>query len=170
MRRLRMLFFLIYVVAGLALYTTVWAQQQEGKISGSTVRVGTFDSRALALAYYRSAEVMQSHQDQKAGLSGVVAAGGAADAVGQAGYDQPEDGGHHHGDPAVRGHRGGKDHSAQNDLDRLHDLIASGIERGHFVHRQLDNGQSEEEGNDPGSFEEGEGGALEDRSAGKLQT
>jgi len=63
MRRLRMLFF--YVVAGLALYTTVGAQQQGGEISGSTLRVGTFDSRALAMAYYRSAEFMKSMQDLK---------------------------------------------------------------------------------------------------------
>ncbi len=75
MRRLRMLFFLIYIVAGLALYTTVWAQQQEGKISGSTLRVGTFDSRALAMAYYRSPEFIQSMQDLKDEYEKAKAAG-----------------------------------------------------------------------------------------------
>jgi hypothetical protein len=75
MRRLRMLFFLIYVVAGLALYTTVGAQQQEGKLSGSMLRVGTFDSRALAMAYYRSVEFMQYMQELRAEHEKAKAAG-----------------------------------------------------------------------------------------------
>ncbi len=55
MTRFRMTCAVIAVVlAGLAVYTTVGAQQSEGKTSGSKVRVGTFDSRALAMAYYRS--------------------------------------------------------------------------------------------------------------------
>ena len=45
---------IVFVLAGLAMYTTVGAQQSQEKISGSKVRVGTFDSRALAMAYYRS--------------------------------------------------------------------------------------------------------------------
>ena len=75
MRRLRMLFFLIFVVAGLALYTTGGAQQQEGKLSGSMQRVGTFDSRALAMAYYRSAEFMQYMQELRAEHEKAKAAG-----------------------------------------------------------------------------------------------
>jgi hypothetical protein len=55
MTRFRMTCAVITVVlAGVALYTTVGAQQSEEKTSGSKVRVGTFDSRALAMAYYRS--------------------------------------------------------------------------------------------------------------------
>lgn len=42
------------VLAGLAGYTTVGAQQSEENTSGSKVRIGTFDSRALAVAYARS--------------------------------------------------------------------------------------------------------------------
>jgi hypothetical protein len=56
MIRLRMILALI-VLAGLAVYTTVGtvrAEQPEEKTSGSKVRVGTFDSRAVAVAYGRS--------------------------------------------------------------------------------------------------------------------
>ena len=56
MTRLRMILSLI-VLAGLAVYTTVGAvraEQPEEKTSGSKVRVGTFDSRAVAVAYARS--------------------------------------------------------------------------------------------------------------------
>jgi len=45
------MFVLICVLAGLAVYTTVGAKQPKEKTSGSKVRVGTFDSRALALAH-----------------------------------------------------------------------------------------------------------------------
>jgi hypothetical protein len=62
MIRFRMMFALIFVLAGLAVYTTVGAQQSQEKTSGSKVRVGTFDSRALAIAYYRS-EAFRGHTD-----------------------------------------------------------------------------------------------------------
>ncbi len=42
------------VLAGLAVYTTVGAEHPEEKTSGARVRVGTFDSRAVAGAYYGS--------------------------------------------------------------------------------------------------------------------
>ena len=42
------------VLAGLAVYTTVGAEQPEEKTSGVKVRVGTFDSRAVAIAHVRS--------------------------------------------------------------------------------------------------------------------
>jgi hypothetical protein len=42
------------ILCGLAVFTTVFAQQSQEKAFGSKVRVGTFDSRALAMAYYRS--------------------------------------------------------------------------------------------------------------------
>lgn len=55
MSRFKMVWVVIpVVVAGLAVYTTVRAQPSQEKTSGSKVRVGTFDSRALAMAYYRS--------------------------------------------------------------------------------------------------------------------
>ena len=56
MTRFRMILAVI-VLAGLAVYTTVVAvraEQPEEKTSGSKVRVGTFDSRAVAVAYGRS--------------------------------------------------------------------------------------------------------------------
>jgi len=42
------------VLAGLAVHTTVGAQQPEHKTSGAKLRVGTFDSRAVAIAHVRS--------------------------------------------------------------------------------------------------------------------
>lgn len=42
------------VLAGLAVFTTVGAGVPEEKTSGAKVRVGTFDSRAVAIAYVRS--------------------------------------------------------------------------------------------------------------------
>ena len=42
------------VLAGLAVYTTVGAGQPEEKTSGAKLRVGTFDSRAVAIAHVRS--------------------------------------------------------------------------------------------------------------------
>jgi hypothetical protein len=48
------------VLAGLAVYTTVGAQQSQEMTSGSKVRIGTFDSRCLAMGYYRS-EMFKSH-------------------------------------------------------------------------------------------------------------
>ena len=43
---------IIVVLAGLAANTIVEARQSQKKTSGSKVRVGTFDSRALAMAYF----------------------------------------------------------------------------------------------------------------------
>ncbi|HSM16106.1 MAG TPA: hypothetical protein VK845_03785 [Gemmatimonadales bacterium] len=43
-----------FFVLARAMHTTVGAQQSQETTSGSKVRVGTFDSRALAMAYYRS--------------------------------------------------------------------------------------------------------------------
>ena len=55
MKRFRMTCAVIIAVfCGLAMFTTVFAQQSQEKAFGSKVRVGTFDSRALAMAYYRS--------------------------------------------------------------------------------------------------------------------
>ncbi len=42
------------VLAGLAAYTTVGAEQPNKKDSGAKLRVGTFDSRAVAIAHVRS--------------------------------------------------------------------------------------------------------------------
>jgi hypothetical protein len=42
------------LVAGLVAYTAVGAEQSREQTTGSALRVGTFDSRALAMAYYRS--------------------------------------------------------------------------------------------------------------------
>ncbi len=48
------------VLVGLAVYATVGAQQSQEKTAGSKVHVGTFDSRALAMAYYGS-EAFRRH-------------------------------------------------------------------------------------------------------------
>ena len=52
----------LVVLAGLAAHTTVGAEQSQEKSAGSKVRVGTFDSRALAMVYYRSA-AFRRHMD-----------------------------------------------------------------------------------------------------------
>jgi len=75
MKRFRMVFVLIYVLAGLAVSTTVGAQKSQEKTSRSKVIVGTFDSRALAMAYYRSEEFMQSMQELRAEYEKAKAAG-----------------------------------------------------------------------------------------------
>ena len=54
MTRFRMMFVMILVLAGLAVSTAAVAEQLEEKTSGSRVHVGTFDSRAVAIVYYRS--------------------------------------------------------------------------------------------------------------------
>jgi hypothetical protein len=41
--------------AGLALHSTVGAEQPQAKAGASQVRVGGFDSRTLGIAYYRNA-------------------------------------------------------------------------------------------------------------------
>ena len=57
----------------------LWAQEKEipmeGKTSKSILRVGTFDSRALAMAYYRSAEFVQYMQELRAEHEKAKAAG-----------------------------------------------------------------------------------------------
>ena len=57
----------------LAMYTTVESEQTQEKMSASNVRIGTFDSRALAIAYYRSEafsrqinEMRAEHEEAKA--------------------------------------------------------------------------------------------------------
>ena len=59
MTRVGMVLAVVCVLAGLAVYATVGAQQTEERNSESEVRVGTFDSRAVAHAYYRSDEVFR---------------------------------------------------------------------------------------------------------------
>ena len=66
---------IVVVLAGLAMYTTVGAQQSQEKISGSKVRVGTFDSRALAMAYYRSEAFLRQINDLRAKYEKAKAAG-----------------------------------------------------------------------------------------------
>jgi len=76
MTRFRMTYVVIAVVlAGLAMYTTVGAQQSQEKVSGSKVRVGTFDSRALAMAYYRSEAFLRQINDMRAKYEKAKAAG-----------------------------------------------------------------------------------------------
>ena len=67
MTRFRMAFAVITVVlAGLAMPTTAGAQESQKETSGAKVRVGTFDSRALAMAYYRSEGFVRQMQDMRA--------------------------------------------------------------------------------------------------------
>jgi hypothetical protein len=76
MTRFRMTYAVITVVlAGLAMHTTVGAQQSQEKTSGSMVRVGTFDSRALAQAYYRSDMFLSHINDLQAEYEKAKAAG-----------------------------------------------------------------------------------------------
>jgi hypothetical protein len=57
---------IVVVLAGLAMHTTVGAQESQDKTSGSKVRVGTFDSRAVAMAYYRSEAFIRQMKDLRA--------------------------------------------------------------------------------------------------------
>lgn len=67
MTRFRMICAVIAVaLAGLAMHTTVEAQQPQETTSGSKVRVGTFDSRAVAMAYYRSEAFIRQMKDLRA--------------------------------------------------------------------------------------------------------
>ena len=45
---------IVVAIAGLAVYAAVGAQESQENTSGSSVRVGVFDSRAVAMAYFRS--------------------------------------------------------------------------------------------------------------------
>jgi len=76
MTRFRMAFAVITVVlAGLAMPTTAGAQESQKETSGAKVRVGTFDSRALAMAYYRSEGFVRQMQDMRAEYEKAKAAG-----------------------------------------------------------------------------------------------
>ncbi len=66
---------IIAVLAGLAVHTTAGAQQLQERTSGSKVRVGTFDSRALAMAHYRSEAFIRQVNDLRAELEEAKAAG-----------------------------------------------------------------------------------------------
>lgn len=61
----------------LAMYTTVEAEQSQEKTSGSNVHVGTFDSRALAIAYYRSEAFRRQIDEMRAEHEAAKAAGDA---------------------------------------------------------------------------------------------
>ena len=54
MVKLRIMRALIFMLTGLTGCTTVQAVHPEKELSGSLVRVGTFDSRAIAIAHYRT--------------------------------------------------------------------------------------------------------------------
>ena len=45
---------IVAIGGGLMVYAAVGAQESQGKASGSEIRVGIFDSRAVAIAYFRS--------------------------------------------------------------------------------------------------------------------
>lgn len=66
MKTSRMLFILILLISGLAMYSTVGAQQAKEQASISKLRVGTFDSRAVAIAYARSEKFVNYVQGLKA--------------------------------------------------------------------------------------------------------
>lgn len=75
MKKFKMRFALICVLTGMLGFIQVGAQKMEGKTSKSILHVGTFDSRALAMAYYRSAEFMQYMQELRAEHEKAKAAG-----------------------------------------------------------------------------------------------
>ncbi len=75
MTRFRMTCAAITVLAGLAVYTTVGAQQPQENTSGSKLRVGTFDSRALVMAYYSSEAFNRDNERLKAEYEKAKAAG-----------------------------------------------------------------------------------------------
>jgi hypothetical protein len=68
------MFALIFVLAGLTGYATVWAEPLEKEMSGSQVRIGTFDSRAIAIAYYNT----EAHASYIEGLKAKHAKAAAA--------------------------------------------------------------------------------------------
>ena len=75
MTRFSMTYALIFVLAGLAAYTTVGAQLSQENITGAKVRIGTYDSRALAMAYYRSKAFLRQIEDMRAEYEKAKAAG-----------------------------------------------------------------------------------------------
>ncbi len=56
MKKFTMIFCLIFVLTVLMGYTTVPEEQQKKETSDSKMSVGTFDSRAIAIAYYQTEE------------------------------------------------------------------------------------------------------------------
>jgi hypothetical protein len=70
-----MMFAMVFVLAGLMGYAPGEAEEPEEEASGSTVVVGTFDSRALAMAYYKSEAHAQYVKDLKAQHEKAKAAG-----------------------------------------------------------------------------------------------
>ena len=65
----------IAVLAGLAAHTRASDQQSQEKGSGSKVRVGTFDSRAVAMAYFGSEAFKRQLNDMRAEYENAKAAG-----------------------------------------------------------------------------------------------
>jgi hypothetical protein len=66
---------IIVVLVGLAVYPTVQARQSQDKTSGSKVLLGTFDSRAVAMAYYRSEAFLSQAGEMRAEYEEAKAAG-----------------------------------------------------------------------------------------------
>jgi hypothetical protein len=54
------------VLAGLAVCPSVGAQESQENTSGSKLKVGTFDSRALAMAHYRSEAFIHQMEEMRA--------------------------------------------------------------------------------------------------------
>lgn len=69
------MFVLVFVLAGLAVYMTVGAVQPGEEDFGSKILVGTFDSRAVAIAYYRTETHANYINDLKAERAKAKAAG-----------------------------------------------------------------------------------------------
>jgi len=63
------------VLAALSVYATAGTRRCPEKATPSNVRVGTFDSRALALAYYRSEGFRRQMREMKAEYEKAKAAG-----------------------------------------------------------------------------------------------
>jgi hypothetical protein len=75
MTNFRIMIALMFVLAGLTGYTTVRSEPPESDASESKVRVGTFDSRAIAIAYYNTAEHASYVEGLKAEHAKALAAG-----------------------------------------------------------------------------------------------
>ena len=66
---------LTIALAGLAVHSPVGVQQLQAKANASQVRVGVFDSRALAMAYYRSEAFKLKMKEMRAEYEQAKAAG-----------------------------------------------------------------------------------------------
>ena len=75
MRKSSLALVLITLVAGLAICAQLAAQQPGEKASSAQVRVGIFDSRAIAVAYARSEEFNQYIKDLRTDLAQAKAEG-----------------------------------------------------------------------------------------------